>query len=250
MLAARGRPAARVRTDRLKDRVNGLHRHPSAAVRPRHLRRDRRSRASEDPPEPLPSDGGAPDAAGLAGNRGGPLQDEPRGFPQGRARGADRVRRAEAVAARAGRGVSQLRRLRSHRCGRRGRLEPAGEEAGREAPERPRLLPVGGAATLRAHRAAAVAGGHRHAGKSDRGGEAARPRPRVGEGAECGARQAFLRASGLSDRPLPRKGDGAEPDGDPLRQRAVRAAVELALRRAGADHRGGVDRGGRAGRLL
>ena len=70
----------------------------------------------------------------------------------------------------------------------------------------------------------AVAGGDRHAGEPDRGGEAARPRPRLGEGAERGARQAFRRAADLPDRPLPREGDGAEPDGDPLRQRAVRAA--------------------------
>ena len=36
--------------------------------------------------------------------------------------------------------------------------------------------------------------------------------------------QAFRRGADLPDRPLPREGDGAEPDGDPLRQRAVRAA--------------------------
>ena len=109
-------------------------------------------------------------------------------------------------------------------AGRRGRLEPARQEARREAEERPRLLPVGGAAALRADRAPAGAGGDRHAGEPDRGGEAARARPRLGQGAERRARQAFRRGADLPDRPLSREGDGAEPDGDPLRQRAVRAA--------------------------
>ena len=84
----------------------------------------------------------------------------------------------------------------------------------------------------------------------DRRREAARPRPRLGAGAERRAREALRRAADLPDRPLPREGDGAEPDGDPLRQRAVRAALELALRRARADHRRRVDRGRRPRRLL
>ena len=42
----------------------------------------------------------------------------------------------------------------------------------------------------------------------------------------------------LPHRPLSRQGDGAEPDGAALRQRAVRAAVELRPYRPRADHRG------------
>ena len=70
------------------------------------------------------------------------------------------------------------------------------------------------------------------------------------QGAQRRAAQALRRGADLPDRPLPREGDGAEPDGDPLRQRALRAALELALRRAGADHRRRVDRRRRARRLL
>ena len=54
----------------------------------------------------------------------------------------------------------------------------------------------------------------------------------------------------LPDRPLPRQGDGAEHPGDALRQRAVRADLELQLRRPRADHDGRGHRHRRPGRLL
>ncbi len=76
-----------------------------------------------------------------------------------------------------------------------------------------------------------------------RGGKAVRPRPGQRAGAERDAGRAFPRDADLPDRPLSRQGDGAEPDGGALRQHAVRAVVELALRRPHPDHRG---RDGRA----
>ena len=60
LLAARRGPAAGRRADRLKETHDGLDRHPRAAVRPGDLRRHRRSRAPQDPAEPLPALGGAP----------------------------------------------------------------------------------------------------------------------------------------------------------------------------------------------
>jgi hypothetical protein len=47
----------------------------------------------------------------------------------------------------------------------------------------------------------------------------------------------FGEAADLPHRPLSRQGDGAEPDGAALRQRAVRAAVELGAYRPCPDHR-------------
>ena len=54
----------------------------------------------------------------------------------------------------------------------------------------------------------------------------------------------------LPDRPLPRQGDGPEHPGDALRQRDVRADLELQLRRPRADHDGRGHRHRRPGRLL
>ena len=48
----------------------------------------------------------------------------------------------------------------------------------------------------------------------------------------------FTAAGRVPHRPLPRQGDGAEHPGAALRQRAVRAGVELQVRRLGADHDG------------
>jgi hypothetical protein len=129
------------------------------------------------------------------------------------------------------------RRLRHRRRGRRGGL--AGARQG--ARPRPRagagLLPVGGAVALRHHRRPAAQRRPRDAGEPHRRREAARQGPRLGPGAQRPALGAFRRAPDLPDRPLPRQGDGPEPDGDPFRQRALRAAVERPPRRPRPDHR-------------
>ena len=62
LLATRRGPAARRRADRLKDDSHGFDRHPGARLRPRDLRRHRRPRAAQDPAEPVPPAGRAPDA--------------------------------------------------------------------------------------------------------------------------------------------------------------------------------------------
>ena len=79
-------------------------------------------------------------------------------------------------------------------------------------------------------------GGHR---------EAVRPRPRQRPGPEPRRLAGARREPGLPDRPLPRQGDGPEHPGPAVRQRDLRADLEPAARRVGADHRG---RGGRHGR--
>ena len=66
LLAARRGPAARRRADRLKDDDHGFDRHPRGPLRPGDLRRHRRSRAAQDPAEPVPPARGAPDALRLA----------------------------------------------------------------------------------------------------------------------------------------------------------------------------------------
>ena len=90
-----------------------------------------------------------------------------------------------------------------------------------------------GRARPRASRRRLAAGRHR---------EAVRARPGLGEAAQPRGRQGLPRVAGLSHRPLPRQGDGPQPAGLPLRQRHLRAALEPALRRPRADHRGRVDR--------
>ena len=62
--------------------------------------------------------------------------------------------------------------------------------------------------------------------------------------------EAFPVGVDLPDRPLPRQGDGAEHPGDAVRQRDVRAALELQLRRPRADHHGRGHRHRRPRRLL
>ncbi len=58
------------------------------------------------------------------------------------------------------------------------------------------------------------------------------------------ARQGLRRAPDLPDRPLPRQGDRAEPDGRPVRQLDLRAALEPEVHRPCPDH-GGRGGGGR-----
>ena len=121
--------------------------------------------------------------------------------------------------------------------------------AGRQRAD-PHLLPGGGALAVRRHRRE---GGHARPGDSqcaDRRREADRPRPGVGESAERPDRHGLRRAADLPHRPLSRQGDGAEPDGAALRQRALRAAVELRPHRPRADHGGRDRRPGRPRRLL
>ena len=67
--------------------------------------------------------------------------------------------------------------------------------------------------------------------------EADRPRPRTRRArSTTRSAQVFDGAADLPHRPLSRQGDGAEPDGAPLRQCAVRAAVERRPHRPRADH--------------
>ena len=68
--------------------------------------------------------------------------------------------------------------------------------------------------------------------------EAVRPRPRLGARAQRRGDARLRRGAGLPHRPLPGQGDRPQPDGLPLRQRHLRAALEPPLRRPRADHRG------------
>ena len=80
--------------------------------------------------------------------------------------------------------------------------------------------------------------------------EAVRQGSGVGPGAERRRAGPFSRGPDLPHRPLPGQGDGAEHPGVPLRQHAVRAAVEQQLHRSRSDHRQRNGEGGRPGRLL
>ena len=84
-----------------------------------------------------------------------------------------------------------------------------------------------------------------------RGGEAVRLRP-ASPPSELNdlVDDVFTAAGRVPDRPLPGQGDGPEHPGAALRQRAVRAGVELQLRRLGADHHGRGRRHRHPGRLL
>ena len=83
-----------------------------------------------------------------------------------------------------------------------------------------------------------------------RRGEAVRLRP----GDRAAAQRDHLRGVpagvGVPDRPLPRQGDRPEHPGDAVRERDVRADLELQLRRPRADHDGRGHRHRRPGRLL
>ena len=81
--------------------------------------------------------------------------------------------------------------------------------------------------------------------------EAVRPRPGQRPGAEPRHLAGPRREPGLPDRPLPRQGDRPEHPGAAVRQLDLRADLEPAARRVGADHRGrGAGDGRRPGRLL
>ena len=82
---------------------------------------------------------------------------------------------------------------------------------------------------------------------SDR--KAFRPRPALGQSAQCRDPEDAAGASDLPDGPFPRQGNGPEHHGVALCQRSVRAAVEPAAHRPRPDHRGG-DRRGRAPRQV
>ena len=84
-------------------------------------------------------------------------------------------------------------------------------------------------------------GGHR---------EALRTRSGLGAPAQYRAGPGARGEPDLPHRSLPRQGDGAEHHGVSLRQRALRARVEPALRRPRADHGGGDGGRGRPGQLL
>ena len=112
---------------------------------------------------------------------------------------------------------------------------PAVAVRGDRRPARP------GRARPRAPRRRLAAGRHR---------EAVRPRPRVGQAAQPRGRQGLPRVAGLPHRPLPGQGDGPQPAGLPVRERHLRTALEPALRRPCADHRGRVDRHREPRRLL
>ena len=83
-----------------------------------------------------------------------------------------------------------------------------------------------------------------------RRGEAVRARRGVGARAQQHAGRGLPVRLDLPDRPLPRQGDGPEHPGAALRERDVRADLELQLRRPRADHDGRGHRHRRPGRLL
>ena len=137
---------------------------------------------------------------------------------------------------------------RSQRYARRARGEP------RDHRQR-RLLPVDPARSLppvlkqiaahrdgRQRRRRGLAAGRRR--------ETLRSRPTVLQSPEPSRRQGLHAARRLPHRPLPRQGDGPEPAGPALCQHAVRARLELELRRLGADHDGRGRRDRRAGGVL
>ena len=151
-------------------------------------------------------------------------------------------------------GASFSERIRYHRARLRGpgRVRRAGEAAdddrrGQRHARQPAVLPRDPAVAVRRDRRAA---GPRRARPraarrrlaADRHREAVRPRPRFGQAAQPRGRQGLPRVAGLPHRPLPGQGDRPQPAGLPVRQRDLRAALEPALRRPRADHRGRVDR--------
>ncbi len=155
----------------------------------------------------------------------------------------------------AGRGVP----VRPRRLQRRRRLrQPAPHHRGARPlaghRRQPRVLPGHPPVVLRGRgRAAEGARPHRAARRRLAAGgdrEAVRPRPAVGAGAQPGTGDGVPQRHDLPDRPLPRQGDRPEHPGDAVRQRDVRAALELQLRRPRADHDGRGRRHRGAGRLL
>ena len=150
--------------------------------------------------------------------------------------------------------------VRPRRVRRRQRVRPAGGDPGRAArrardPGQRGVLPLDPAGRLPDRAQAAAA--HRHGGQRrvrrlapGGGGEAVRPRPGVARGAQRPGRRRLHRRGRVPDRPLPGQGDGPEHPGAALREHAVRAGLELQLRRLGADHHGRGRRHRQPGRLL
>ena len=125
------------------------------------------------------------------------------------------------------------------------RLDELDQERGH--PGQPALLPRDPAVAVRRDRRPAGPGrpgprAPRRRLAADRHREAVRARPRLGHAAQPRGRQGLPRVAGLPHRPLPGQGDRPQPAGLPVRQRHLRAALEPALRRPRADHRGRVDR--------
>ena len=110
----------------------------------------------------------------------------------------------------------------------------------------PSLLSRGRRPLLRHRRRRPRRGGHGdgrgRAMAARRHREAVRPRPALGQGAQCRDPEDAAGASDLSNGPFPRQGDGPEHHGAALCQRPVRAAVESPAHRPRPDHRRGDGR--------
>ena len=81
-------------------------------------------------------------------------------------------------------------------------------------------------------------------------GKALRPRPGLGQGAQCLPAEMAEGRTDLPHRPFPGQGDGAEHHGAALRQRAVRADLEPRPHRPCPDHGGRIHRRGDARQIL
>ncbi|CAA9435233.1 MAG: Glucose-6-phosphate 1-dehydrogenase, partial [uncultured Quadrisphaera sp.] len=241
--ARRPRQAAQPRGRPVRDGAVRRHRRPgpqeadAGGVRPRQPRpAAARLRAHRLRPPRL-------ERAGLR-ERGLRRRPRERPHPVPR-RGVEQPRRGHPVRPRGVRRRGGLRQSRRH---------PEGP--GRRARHRrqPRLLPLHPAPVLpRRHRAARARGAvlaRRGAVAAGGGREAVRARPGQRPGAQRRRRAGLPRRLGVPHRPLPRQGDGAEPPGAALRQRDVRAAVELPPRRPRADHHGRGHRHRGSRRLL
>ncbi len=159
-------------------------------------------------------------------------------------------------------GVAAARRgvpVRPRQLRRRRGLRPAapydrGARRGPRHRRQPRVLPGDPARRLRHGRRTAPGArpgrGRRRRLATGRRREALRARPGVGPRAQRHPRRGLPVRLDLPHRPLPRQGDGPEHLGDPVRQRDVRADLELPLRRPRADHHGRGRRHRRPRRLL
>ena len=239
--------ASRRRRER---RQPAAHRHPPRA-HPRplpggHLRRHRRPRPPQDPARPLQPAPGRPAAA----------RDERRGLrapalhrrrlPRGDARvgGAALAQpgRAGAVGRLRGRHPLPAGRVRRPRQLPGARRAAGADRRGRRHARQRPLLPRHAALRLPGDR-----------GQPGRGGPPAAARPAGARiviekpfGHDLASARALnddgharlRRVAGLPHRPLPGQGHRPQPAGVPLRQRHLRAALEPALRRPRADHRG------------